>query len=300
MPQLEIVADLNDHCGESPLWDADNQALYWIDIGNSAFHTYDWARGRVSTIRSSEPITGIALHASGEFVVVGTSGIALWNRRDEIRKIARESGGQPCRMNDCIADPEGRLFVGSCFYDPVNPYEPGRLLRVDLDGTVRALDEGFGIANGLGFSPTLDRMYFTDSAARCIYAYDYDRKTGDIRNRRTIVQVPATEGIPDGLTVDSEGFLWSAHWYGSRVVRYDPDGKIERQIVTPASQTSSVAFGGPDLNELFITTAGKLEITPLLPAGYNPNTQHIGGELYRVNLDIQGLPEHKTRLPFGA
>ena len=296
MYRFEIVADLDDWCGESPLWNADNQTLHWIDIGKSAIHAYDWPHKCVLTTPSNEPLSGIALHASGGFVAVGRSGIALWNREGGIRKIASEWDGQPCRMNDCIADPEGRLFSGTCFHDPVNPYEPGRLLRVDLDGTICAMDEGFGMANGLGFSPALDKLYFTDSAARCIYAYDYDRITGDISNRRTIVQVPSTEGLPDGLTVDSEGFLWSAHWYGSCVVRYDPDGKVERRLLTPAKQTSSVAFGGPDFNELFITSASESESTPFAPAGYDPEAGYIGGRLYRVTLDIQGLPEHRARI----
>jgi sugar lactone lactonase YvrE len=103
--------------------------------------------------------------------------------------------------------------------------------------------------------------------------------------------VPDTHGIPDGLTVDAEGFVWSAEWYGSQVIRYDPDGKIERRIATPAKQTSSIMFGGADLTDVFITTAAKSDPTPVMPAGYDPNSGYLGGALYHINLGIQGRPE---------
>ncbi len=106
---------------------------------------------------------------------------------------------------------------------------------------------GFHLSNGLAFSPDNTVLYFTDSAARSIYAYDYNLASGDVKNRRLLIQVPSTEGIPDGLTVDAEGFLWSAQWYGSRIVRYDPDGTVERFIGIPASQVSCMTFGGPVL-----------------------------------------------------
>jgi sugar lactone lactonase YvrE len=140
---------------------------------------------------------------------------------------------------------------------------------VDRDGTDHVVDEGFHLANGLAFSPDAKLLYFTDSAARRIYAYDYDQKTGEVRNRRVLVQVPDHEGLPDGLTVDAEGFLWSARWYGSCVIRYNPDGKVERSIMTPAKQTSSVMFGGPDLTDLFISSAARSEPMPVMPKGYD-------------------------------
>jgi len=134
-------------------------------------------------------------------------------------------------------------------------------------------------------------LYFTDSAARIIYSYDYYEKSGSARIRLVFVKVPATSGLPDGLTVDAEDFVWSAEWYGSRVVRYDPDGKVERSIETPAKQTSSLAFGGPDLTDIFITSAAKSEPMPIMPPGYDPNTGNFGGALYHVNLGIRGKAE---------
>jgi D-xylonolactonase len=111
-----------------------------------------------------------------------------------------------------------------------------------------------------------------------------------------LVQVPTTEGLPDGLTVDAEGFLWSAQWYGSCVVRYDPDGRVERRIATPAKQTSSVAFGGPELMDLYITSAGKSEAMPIMPPGYNPHSGRFGGPLFHFRSEVPGKLEFKTKL----
>jgi D-xylonolactonase len=121
-------------------------------------------------------------------------------------------------------------------------------------------------------------------------------QTGEIRNRRTLVKVPSELGIPDGLTVDAEGFLWCAHWFGSGLFRYDPDGKLERHIPVPATQTSSMTFGGPDLTDLFITSAGTPDALALAPAGYCPETVYSGGRLFSTNLEIHGRPEYLAKI----
>jgi sugar lactone lactonase YvrE len=200
-------------------------------------------------------------------------------------------------MNDCIADPQGRLFAGSWFYNPADDNYPlGHLIRVDTDGLTRIVDDGIHLANGLGFSPDLKTLYFADSAARVILAYDYDVDSGGIRNRRNFVRVPRDSGLPDGLTVDAEGYVWCAHWFGGRVVRYDPDGKIERTIPVPAKQVSSLAFGGPELTDIFITSAALSDSLPLAPLGYNSGAGYIGGSLFHINLDIPGRPEFRARI----
>ena len=160
----------------------------------------------------------------------------------------------------------------------------------------RRLDEGIHLANGLGFSPDGKILYFTDSVARTIYAYEYDANSGTTRRRRVFVQVPATSGLPDGLTVDSEGYVWSAEWYGQCVTRYDPDGRIERRIEMPAKQTSSVAFGGVDLTDIFITSASRSEPMPVMPPSYDPNSGYFGGALYHINLGIPGRAEHSANI----
>jgi D-xylonolactonase len=199
-------------------------------------------------------------------------------------------------MNDCIADPQGRLFAGSFYYDPSCSYPLGHLMRVDPDHSIHIVDEGIHLGNGLGFSPDEKTLYFTDTVARKIYSYDYEAKTGELKNRRICVGVPGEEGIPDGLTVDAEGYVWSAQWYGGCIVRYDPEGKEERRIQIPAKQVSSLAFGGESLTDLFITSAGKSEPMPVMPPGYDPAQGPMGGQLFRIHLNIQGKAEYKAKL----
>jgi D-xylonolactonase len=234
---------------------------------------------------------GFALNQPGGFVVSNKSGIWLWDGEGDARLLAAQVDGTELRMNDCIADPQGRFLAGTVYYKPNAEYPLGKLVSVDCDGRLRVLDEGIHLSNGLGFSPDCRTLYLADSVARLIYAYDYDAATGNVRNRRIFKKLPITSGLPDGLTVDAEGFVWSAEWYGSCIVRYDPDGKVERRIDTPAKQTSSLAFGGPDLTDIFITSAAHSERMPIMPPGYDPYSGYFGGRLYLINLGIRGKPE---------
>jgi D-xylonolactonase len=143
----------------------------------------------------------------------------------------------------------------------------------------------------MGFSPGMDRLYFADSAARIIFSYEYDLQTGSVRDKKVFVQVPAEEGLPDGLAVDADGCIWSAQWYGGCVVRYDPSGKVLQRLRVPAKQSSSVAFGGPDLTDIFITSAAQSEPMPIMPPGYDPVSGNFGGALYHANLGIAGQPQ---------
>ena len=209
-----------------------------------------------------------------------------------------ESSGKHEIVKEGLEINEGRFFAGSCFYDATEKYELGKLIRVDPDGKACVVDDGIHLANGLGFSPDEKTLYFSDSAARRIYAYDYDRASGNVRNRRVFVQVPANEGIPDGLTVDAAGFVWSAQWYGSCIVRYDPDGRMERRIHVPATQTSSVAFGSKGLVGIFVTSAAKSWASPLMPD--DAQSGCFGGALYRINLDVVGKLDYKANIKLGC
>lgn len=297
MNEVTVVADYGDLCGEGPLWDADAGVLYWTDCVGLKFYRFQPAANRHELLKQGLEINGFTRDVSGAFVITNNSGIWSWDGIDEPRLMAEEADGAKCQMNDCIADPRGRLLAGSWFYDPGgSDYPLGKLICLDLGGKARVVDEGIHLANGLAFSPQCSTLYFTDSATRRIYAYDYDVESGTVKNRRVLVQVPSTEGLPDGLTVDSEGFLWSAQWYGSCVVRYDPDGRVERRIATPAKQTSSVAFGGPELMDLYITSAGKSESMPIMPPGYDPHTGCFGGPLFHFRAEVPGKLEFKTKL----
>ena len=294
MDQINIIAEYGDLCGEGPVWDPESGCLYWTDIEGQRFFRFHQASNKHEVVKQGLEISGYSLNRRGGFVIGNSRGIWLWDGADGLRVIAEQVENSKCQINDAIATPEGRFFAGSNFYDPNHDYELGKLIRVDTDGTAHVADEGFNLANGMAFSPDATTLYLTDSAARRIYAYDYDRRTGGLRNRRILIQVPDNEGVPDGVTVDAAGFLWSAQWYGGSVVRYDPGGKEERRISFPAKQVSSVAFGGKDLTDIFVTSASKSWPSPVMPKGYDPDSGNFGGQLYCVNLGIQGKPDYKA------
>jgi D-xylonolactonase len=297
IPEIRAIADYNDLCGENPLWLAQERCLFWTDITGKRFYRFDWDKQESRVLHEGFEIAGCALHRDGGFVVTNSDGIWYWHAPDEPRLIASEVDGSRCQMNDCIADPAGRVFSGSWFYDSMrDDYPLGKLMRLSLDGKVDIVDEGIQLSNGLGFSGDCRTLYFVDSAARRIYAYDYSVKTGDVKNRRVFVDVPREEGVPDGLTVDSEGFVWCAHWFGGCVIRYDPDGVAAYRLNVPASQTSSVAFGGPDLTDLFITSASFSDSLPLAPPGYDPALGYVGGRLFSGNCGVRGREEFRAAI----
>ena len=289
-----IVADYQDLCGECPVWNPEDGTVEWIDCVGQKFFRLHWAGRQSCVVKEDLAINGFRRNRQGGYVITNNEGVWLWNGEDKLTLIAAEADGSKCQMNDCVADAQGRLLAGSCFYNPGAGYELGKLLRVDTDGKVSVVDDGFHLANGLGFSPDGGTLYFTDSAARRIYAYDYETTHGSTRNRRVFVQVPKEEGLPDGLAVDRDGFVWSAQWYGSCIVRYDPEGKVEQRVAIPAKQVSSLSFGGPELTDIFVTSAGQSEIMPIMPPGYDPKTGYFGGALFHLNLAIAGQPPYET------
>jgi D-xylonolactonase len=291
-----VVADFGNLCGECPVWNQSDGTIEWTDCVGNKFLRLNWASRQPSVVTRNLTIYGFRRNRQGGYVITNPDGIWHWDGAGTPALITAEAEGSRCQVNDCVADARGRLLTGSFFYQPGVPYEMGKLIGVETNGRARVLDEGFHLANGLGFSPEGKTLYFADTAARLIYAYDYDLDTGSARNRRVLVRVPADEGLPDGLAVDAAGFIWSAQWYGSCLVRYDPEGKIERRVPIPAKQTSSLAFGGPDLTDIFVTTAGQSEVMPIMPPGYDPHTGPFGGPLYHLNLEIPGMLSHRAAI----
>jgi sugar lactone lactonase YvrE len=297
MDALDVLADYGDLCGEGPLWNPREQNLYWTDITGKRFYRCAWPSRRHEVLREGFELGGFTFQAGGGFIVVNSSGFWIWDGAGDPALICEAAEGRKCALNDCAADAHGRVLAGSVFWEPDRgDYQRGCLFRMDTDGTVQVADEGFGLANGMGFSPDNGTLYFTDSAERTIHAYDYRPQDGAVRNRRVFVKVPGNEGVPDGLTVDAEGFVWSAQWFGACIVRYDPDGREERRIATPAAQTSSLTFGGPEFTDIFITSAGASDALPLAPPGYSPENRNIGGQLYHLNSGIRGKEEYMSRI----
>jgi D-xylonolactonase len=226
-------------------------------------------------------------------LTVGTwEGVQLWNSDDDFVWLHKgEIDGRPIKLNDITVGPDGSLYGGSGHLDSCT------LFRFKPDGTAEIIDDGIELCNGMGFSPDLRTFYSTDTPKHEIYKWDHNLVTGEISNKKIFTTIPVDLGIPDGMTVDAEGFVWSAIWYGGMVVRFDPDGKEERRVEFPAAQTSSAMFGGKDLNELYVTTAtfgtGDPQPTGWEPPNFNLDS-YRGGDLYRVKLDIEGKPEFIT------
>jgi len=291
---LEIIANDGNRCGEGPIWDGAKGRLLWTDIESDLVYEFVPATGEKRIISWDMNVAGIGLNRTGELVFAGAGGLHLWRGPGDYRTVITGHEGETLAFNDLIVDPQGRVYAGTVYWGPNGMEKRGKLYLIETDGTARVVDEGIELANGLGFSPDARTLYFADSAARAIYAYDVAEETGALSNRRVFVRVPDTEGIPDGLTVDADGCVWSAQWYGSQIVRYDPDGAVERRVRLPITQVSSVAFGGENWNDLYITTAGESWPSHLAPPGYDFQTLNVGGALYRLRLDVQGRPEYRA------
>jgi D-xylonolactonase len=297
---VEVLADYGNLCGEGPLWDDQQQILYWTDIDGKKFYRYLWNERRHELVHDGFQVNGSCMQQGGGFVVTNSQGVWLWSPGTKPMPLASEADGQECVLNDCIADPEGRVYSGSYHYNPNGVAAPSFLFRVDTDGSVHVADEGVQFSNGLAFSPDCSTLYFSDSVARCIYAYTWRRDSGKLSNRRVFVRLPREEGFPDGLTVDADGFLWCAHWFGACITRYDPDGKRERRVALPAAQTSSLAFGGPDLDVIFVTSAALNNMLDTAPLGYDPTRVFVGGRIYQMRADVQGRKEYRSRVRIDA
>jgi D-xylonolactonase len=297
---IQVIADYNDLCGEGPVWDDRNQILYWTDIDGKKFYRYLWNEQRHELVDTGFQVNGYAMQEGGGFVVTNSQGAWLWSPESKPILLASHVDGKDCTLNDCVADPEGRVYSGSYHHNPAGNALPSFLFCIDTDGSVRIVDEGIKFSNGLAFSPDSRTLYFSDTVARCIYAYDWQRGSGKLANRRIFVQLPREEGFPDGLAVDADGFLWCAHWFGGCISRYDPDGKRERIVRLPAAQTSSLAFGGPELDVIFVTSASLSNMLDMAPPGYDPDKVYVGGRLYQMKADVRGKNEFRSRIKMRA
>lgn len=288
---VEVMVEAGALCGESPLWNG--RGLVWNDMNASTVFEFDPVTGSNRVIGEGLAVAGMALNEGGLLVMAG-SGLHLWREPGEHQTIVSEYGGEVLNFNDILADSNGRIYAATYHWGDAGVEEPGTLYRIDPGGEITSLDTGFLLANGLGLSPDQATLYLADSIARRIYAYPVDPTTGAIGSRDTFVEVPVTEGMPDGLTVDAEGFVWSAQWHGGRVVRYAPDGTIDGAISLPVTQVASLGFGGPSLEDLYITTAAELWVTEVMPPGFDAG-RPLGGGLYRVRPGVAGRPEHRAR-----
>jgi D-xylonolactonase len=290
---VQLVIDLNNRCGEAPLWDPRRRRLFWSDIPADTVHEFDPATAHSTVVNTGLNVSGIALNRDDSLVCAGATGLHVLRNNGTRNTILTHQHGQPLIFNDILAAPGGRLYAGTLYWG-ADMEKPGHLYLIEPNGTAHVVDDGIELANGLALSPDGRTLYFADSAARRIYAHDVHPTSGTLSRKRTFATFPIEAGIPDGLTTDTEGYLYCAMWYGSRVLRMDPDGKIERRIPVPSIQTSSIAFGGNDLTDLYITTAAEPWPSRLAPASFDPAAMNMGGPLYRVKVHVPGRNEFAT------
>jgi sugar lactone lactonase YvrE len=292
---FKVISEGPYLCGETPIWDPIHQQLYWSDMLAGTLHRYDRNSKKVQEIAKGKNVSGFTQNRDGGLVCATHQGVYVWHENKGFQLIADQVDGHPLHCNDATADARGRFLFGTTFYGPNmkrGEYSLGKLFSLEGKGTFKVLDEGIYLTNGLAFSLDQRTLYYTDTVERVIYAYEYNLDRGTVSNKRIFVKVPNHEGIPDGLTVDSEGYLWSAQWYGSCVVRYTPEGQVDRYIETPMRQTSSVMFGGPDLSSLFITTASLSVTLDVAPKGYDYKATNVGGPVFEFDAGVQGVVEH--------
>lgn len=285
MTTAELAVSVKNGLGEGPVWIPETKALYWVDINDKAVYRYQPVSGHLHKIETEKQVTFLAFSASGLQIVGTDEGLGVWHEGD-IRILADNVAYRPAeRFNDAAVDPYGRLWAGTKS-DAMNNH----LFCMDLDGSVRIAQDGLGISNGIGWSIDHTRMYLVDSAIDTIYVYDYDGASGQIAHRRVFFQPEAGFGTPDGLTVDSEGFIWCAFWNGWKVARINPAGKVVQVVDVPAQNATSCTFGGDDLQDLYITTAIDVLTESQL------DDQPDAGGIFRVSLTVRGLPENRLKV----
>ena len=285
--EVERVGATKDRLGEGPLWDVAEAALFWVDSLGKTIHRLDPATGMLTEWAVPGVIGSLALRAGGGAVIALESGLHTFDfTTGESRPLVDPEAAQPLtRFNDGKVDRQGRLIVGSMVRDrDKRELALGSLYRLDPDHALSVLDTGIMVANGPCFSPDGATLYFSDSPWRKIFAYPYEAATGTVGERRVFVDTEPLDTAPDGGTVDSQGFVWSALVRSGQVGRFAPDGTLDRLIEIPARHPSSVMFGGADLDVLYVTSISE----PL--SDDDPGA--LAGALFAIHgLGIKGLPE---------
>ena len=277
MPEPVVVWDAQALLGEGPIWDDREGVLHWVDVDGRTLHTLEPASGRQTSRKLAGRCSSVALRESGGLLVAHDRSVSALDG-DVLVPFAPDISPKG-RTNDGAVDPWGRYLVGTVA--PDDEPDTGVLYRVDPDGTYVELLHGIGISNGIDWSLDHQTMYYVDSRARALDAFDYDLPTGMISNRRVLVAIEEGLGDPDGLTLDSEGAIWLAVWGGSCVRRYSPEGELLQELRVPAKQASSCFFGGEDLATLYVTSAR---------TGLDDPGPHDGSLFAFEGLGVRGRP----------
>jgi D-xylonolactonase len=277
----ELVASYGCLVGENPRWHQGERRLYWLDIDSGRLFRLDPATGEHECFYRGPVVGGFTFQADGSLLLFEADRIVSLDRNLSRRVLKEGIDPDMTRFNDCIADPEGRVFVGTIGRTAAS----GGLYRVDRDLQIRCLWKGTGCSNGMAFTGDLRHCYWTCSTTRTIDRSEYDRETGTLTGRTRFYRASPDEGAPDGLTIDRSDHLWSARWGGSAVLEIDGAGQVVGKLELPVERVSAATFGGTELDTLYVTTAGGSEESP-----------GADGALYRVRLETRGRAEHRSQI----
>jgi sugar lactone lactonase YvrE len=291
----QLILDAQADLGEGPAWDSTRNLLYWVDIRAGRLHVYNPHSGEDLAYETGQLLGCVASARSGKLVCGLKDGLAtldLSTSHLPLREgvgvraeyLARPESHLPGnRFNDGKCSPDGRFLAGTM--DNAEVEATGSLYSLGPDGALKTLLTGLRISNGLAWSPDYRTFYFIDTPTRQVMTYDYDLGTGEIANPRLAITIPAEFGWPDGMTSDLTGRLWIAMWGGAQITVWDAaKGQLIERIPIPAKNVTSCAFGGPQRNQLYITSARKGLDSADLTA--YPAT----GGLFRLETNVEGLP----------
>jgi sugar lactone lactonase YvrE len=273
------------------LWDLRTDALYWVDIAAGTVFAQAADRPEPVRIDVGAQVGCLGLTDDPRVLVAGLR--TGWQLLDlptgGLTFLAHPEADRPaCRFNDGSVDPAGGFWTGSLEDGETRPV--GRLYRLAGDGRYTVADEGFFCSNGIDWSPDGRWMYFVDSRADVIYRYAFDVDSAELGDRKVFVDTSSLSGIPDGLRVDAAGNIWCAFWDGAHVTRFGPDGSVAEQVPVPVPRPTSVAFGGPDLRTMYVTSAS-IDFTEDQLARWP-----LSGSVLRYDVDIPGRPPNHFRL----
>ena len=295
--KVRCVVDCRNGLGEGCIWDDARKVVWWVEMLRPALHQFDPKTGSHRAWPSAELLTSVAVRANGTLLVSRKSGLSEFNPSNgKFTHLAgfpiQETENRP---NDSGVDKHGRLWLGTV-HDTMTPgretlpfkESAGTLYRIDPDLRMVSMESRIGISNGIQWSPDDKVLYFVDSLPAIIYAYDYDLDAGTISNRRVFAN-PVGLGLPDGAAMDADGYLWNARWDGGCVIRFAPNGAIDRIARVPAERVTSCAFGGDELDTLYITTA-RCDLSARSLA-----EQPLQGGLFAVATGVKGLRRNPFR-----
>lgn len=283
--QIECVARPRDVLGEGPIWNEREQTLYWCDNIAGKVHRYDPATRQMKTWDTPEEIGSLVFRENGGIVAAMKRGFSFVDLdAGRYEHVADADSGPTKCMNDGKCDRRGRYWCGSINRDVKTP--DAGLYRLDPDLTVTQHASGIIASNGIAFSPDDRTMYYADSRANTVWAYDFDIESGSLGNRRVFLSTDGMEAKIDGATCDIDGNYWCAHIYDWDIACYSPQGRLIRKVRMPVRHPTMCTFGGADLDVMYVTSATRMA----QPADLQ--SQHEAGNLFEIRgLGTRGLPE---------